>query len=189
MSGPDEAAEALGALDLPAPAHSQLAAYLRCLDGWAARINLTGARTAAERTRLLIAGIVPLAPQLIDGPVLDIGSGNGSPGLVLAALRPELPVVLLEPRLRRWAFLREAVRTMGRGDIGVLRQRHDEYRGRPAANVVVRAVALPLRELVSLTDPQGQLLLIGHRADAAGTGFDTPEDLGGSAFRYRPCST
>jgi 16S rRNA (guanine527-N7)-methyltransferase len=189
MAGPDEAAEALGALDLPGPAHRQLVAYLHCLDAWAARINLTGARTPAERSRLLIAGIVPLAPHLIDGPVLDIGSGNGSPGLVLAALRPKLPVVLLEPRLRRWAFLREAVRAIGRSDIDVLRLRHDGYQGRAAANVVVRAVALPLRELAVLTDPRGQLLLIGHRADADGTGFETPEDLGRSTFRYRRCST
>jgi 16S rRNA G527 N7-methylase RsmG len=189
MAGPDEAAAALGALDLPAPAQRQLVAYLNCLDVWAARINLTGARTAAERSRLLIAGIVPLAPHLIDGPVLDIGSGNGSPGLVLAALRPELPVVLLEPRLRRWAFLRDAVRTMGRGDIDVLRLRHDEYQGPAAANVVARAVALPLRELAALTDAQGQLLLIGRRPDPVGTGFEAPEALGGSAFRYRRCST
>jgi len=189
MAGPDEAAAALDALDLDAPAGRQLLAYLRCLDAWAARINLTGARTATERCRLLIAGIVPLAPHLLAGPVLDIGSGNGSPGLVLAALRPELPMTLLEPRQRRWAFLREAARAMGRGDIEILRQRHDEYRGPAVSNVVVRAVALPLRELAPLTGPRGQALLIGRREDAAGSGFEEPEAVGASAYRYRRCST
>jgi len=189
MAGPDQAAASLDALDLAAPALRQLLAYLRCLDAWAARINLTGARTADERCRLLVAGIVPLAPHLLAGPVLDIGSGNGSPGLVLAALRPELPMALLEPRQRRWAFLREAARAMGRGDIEILRQRHDEYRGPAVSNVVVRAVALPLRELAPLTDPHGQVLLIGRREEAAESGFGEPDALGGSAFRYRRCST
>lgn len=189
MAGGDVAADALGELDLPPRAQGQLAAYLRCLDAWSARMNLTGARTVAARTRLLVASIVPLAPHLLAGSVIDIGSGNGSPGLVLAALRPELPMVLLEPRQRRWAFLREAARVMGRGDIEILRQRHDEYQGRAAANVVVRAVALPLRELAPLTGSGGQVLLIGRRADASGSSFAPPEDLGGAAYRYRRCST
>ncbi len=189
MAGLDEAAEALDALDVQPSERRALAAYLRTLDAWAARINLTGARTAADRTRLLVSGIVPLAPRLLPGSVLDIGSGNGSPGLVLAALRPELPVVLLEPRQRRWAFLREAARAMGRSDIEVLRQRHDEYQGPAAANVVVRAVALPLADLAPLPSPKGQVLLIGHRAEAAGSAFEAPEELGRRAYLYRKRST
>jgi 16S rRNA (guanine527-N7)-methyltransferase len=189
MAGPDdEAAAALDALDLPPASFRSLLAYLRCLDAWAARINLTGARTAGERIRLLVTGIVPLAPRLVAGSLLDIGSGNGSPGLVLAALRPELPATLLEPRQRRWAFLREAARAMDRTDVEILRQRHDEYRGPAAANVVVRAVALPLRELAPLTAPHGQVLLIGRREEGA-AGFEEPEALGGSTFLYRRRST
>jgi 16S rRNA G527 N7-methylase RsmG len=166
-----------------------LAAYLACLDVWAARTNLTGARTARDRVTLLVAGIAPLAPHLLNGSVLDIGSGNGSPGLVLAALRPELPVVLLEPRQRRWAFLRDAARAMGRPDVGVLRQRHDEYSGPAVLNLVVRAVALPLSELWPLTAPGGQVIQIGRVPDPTGTAFESPEALGGGAVRYRRRST
>ena len=49
------------------------------------------------------------------GALVDVGSGNGSPGLVLALLRDDLSVTLLEPRQKRWAFLREASRRAGRG--------------------------------------------------------------------------
>ena len=129
MAGSDDSAGALAALSLPLHAVPPLLAYLRRLDAWASRVNLTGARPGAERVELLVAGVVPLAPHLLAGPILDIGSGNGSPGLVLAALRPELPVVLLEPRQRRWAFLRDAARAMGRSDVEILRLRHDQYQG------------------------------------------------------------
>ena len=133
--------------------------------------------------------MAPLASQLLPGTVLDIGSGNGSPGLVLAALRPDLPVVLLEPRQRRWAFLRDAAREMGRGDLAILRHRHDQYPGPPVVNLVARAVALPLRELAPLVAPGGQAILIGRRVEEGGHGFDAPDPLGGQAVRYRRCST
>jgi 16S rRNA (guanine527-N7)-methyltransferase len=189
MAGLDDSAGALAALRPPAHAVQPLRAYLHCLDSWAARINLTGALPGRERVDLLVAGVVPLAAHLQPGRVLDIGSGNGSPGLVLAALRPELTVVLLEPRQRRWAFLRDAARAMGRGDIEVLRLRHDQYQGPPAANLVARAVALPLLDLAPLVASGGQVILIGRQAESEGSGFEPADPLGGAAFRYRRCST
>jgi 16S rRNA (guanine527-N7)-methyltransferase len=189
MAGSDDSAGALAALSIPEHVVPPLVAYLRCLDAWASRINLTGARPGAERVELLVAGVVPLAPHLLAGRTLDIGSGNGSPGLVLAALRPELPVVLLEPRQRRWAFLRDAARAMGRSDVEILRMRHDQYRGPVALNLVARAVALPLLDLAPLVAPGGQAILIGRQAESEGSGFEPSEGLGGAAYRYRRCST
>jgi 16S rRNA (guanine527-N7)-methyltransferase len=44
---------------------------------------------------------------------LDVGSGAGAPGLVLALLRPELPITLVEPKAKRVAFLRSAIGQLG----------------------------------------------------------------------------
>lgn len=123
-------------------------------------MNLTGARDPSARVRVLVAPVLPLLP-LVEAPLLDLGSGNGSPGLVLALLRPELPVTLLEPRLRRWAFLREAARSAGRPDLTVLRLRHDAYPGPAAATLTLRALRLPAAELLPLLRPGGQLLALG----------------------------
>jgi 16S rRNA (guanine527-N7)-methyltransferase len=43
---------------------------------------------------------------------VDIGSGAGLPGIVLACLRPDLRVILVESRRRRISFLREAMRAI-----------------------------------------------------------------------------
>lgn len=153
-------AAALSALGLEAAVRERLARYLDLLASWAARINLTGARDPDERVRVLVAPVLPAAP-LLSGSLLDIGSGNGSPGLVLALLRPELPVTLLEPRTKRWAFLREAARAGGRPDVEVLRLRHDAYRGPAAGTVTLRALALPLTELPDLVALGGRLLVFG----------------------------
>ena len=131
----------------------RLAAYLDTLADWSRRTNLTGARTAAERVRLLVADVLPAAFLPEPGTLIDVGSGNGSPGLVLALVRDDLEVTLLEPRTRRWAFLREAARASSRRVL-VLRQRHDGYRGKPARTVTLRAVALPLAELAGLVEPR-----------------------------------
>jgi 16S rRNA (guanine527-N7)-methyltransferase len=107
------------------------------------------------RDPLLAAEAIPT------GRLIDVGSGNGSPGLVLAILRPDLRTTLLEPRLKRWTFLREATRVLGRSDIEVLRMRHEGYCGPPAETVTLRALALPLPALAPLLVPGGTLLVFG----------------------------
>ena len=95
------------------------------------------------------------------GSLIDVGSGNGSPGLVLALVRDDLAVTLLEPRARRWAFLREAARAAGRGGVQVQRRRHDSYAGVPARTLTLRALALPLGELRPLVELGGRVIVFG----------------------------
>jgi 16S rRNA (guanine527-N7)-methyltransferase len=153
---------ALADLGVEAAPAASLDAYLEHLARWADRTSLTGARSAEERVALLVAPVLP-ALAYVEGPdLLDVGSGNGSPGLVLALLRPELRVTLLEPRQKRWAFLRDAARAVGRPDVSVLRGRHDAYPGPAAATVTLRALRLPPLELAPLVRPGGCLLVFGR---------------------------
>jgi 16S rRNA (guanine527-N7)-methyltransferase len=167
----------LEALGLPPEAVGRLTAYLDTLAEWSRRVNLTGARTPAERVSRLVARVLPAAGVPRSGSLLDVGSGNGSPGLVIALLREDLQVTLLEPRTRRWAFLREAARRAGRADVRVLRARHDTYPGPPARTVMLRALALPLLELAPLVEPEGLLVVLGRRPELAGP-FEPQEATG-----------
>ncbi len=179
----------LEALGLTTPIVTRLAAYLDTLGAWGRRINLTGARTPGERVERLVAAVLPVVDVPEPGTLIDVGSGNGSPGLVLALLRDDLQVTLLEPRMRRWAFLREAARSAGRPEIRVLRSRHDAYAGEPARTVTVRALALPLGELQPLLRPAGQVVVLG-RSPVLHAAFEPrPEACGGRpdvhVFRLR----
>lgn len=127
-------------------------------------MNLTAARVPAERVRLLVGDVLAAAALPEPGSLIDLGSGNGSPGLVFALLREDLDVTLVEPRSRRWAFLREAARAaLPARRVDVVRARHDSYPGPPAATVSLRALALPLGELDSLVARQGRILVLGGR--------------------------
>jgi 16S rRNA (guanine527-N7)-methyltransferase len=127
--------------------------------------------------RVLVGDVLPASPLPAPGTLLDVGSGNGSPGLVLALVRDDLEVTLLEPRAHRWAFLREAARAAGRS-VRVLRVRHDGYPGPPARTVTLRAVALPLAELAALVSPGGRLLVFGGRPRVGGPFEATAEGEG-----------
>jgi 16S rRNA (guanine(527)-N(7))-methyltransferase RsmG len=141
-------------------ARARLARYLDCLRHWSPRINLTGAQSEKEAFQTLIQPILG-AEGLLTSPVVDVGSGNGSPGLILAALRPDLSFTLLEPRAKRWAFLRDAAREMKLQNVTVMRERSDAYRGPKAATVTMRAVGLDPEDLRPLIAPGGSVLVFG----------------------------
>ena len=87
--------------------------------------------------------------------VCDIGSGAGLPGIVLAILRPDAQVTLIEPLLRRTTFLQEAVDSLALANVEVARGRAEEmHRARAHSFDVVtsRAVA-PLDRLAKWSMP------------------------------------
>ena len=104
--------------------------------------------------------------------LVDIGSGAGLPGIVLALLRPGLNVVLLEPLLRRAVFLAECVAELGLANVSVLRARAEEKQAVAgiAADVATARAVAPLDRLVGLAAgllrPGGQLLAIKGQSAA-----------------------
>ena len=97
--------------------------------------------------------------------LVDIGSGAGLPGIVLAMVRPELNVTLLEPMERRCRFLSECVAELGLANASVLRGRAEDAVLRVDV-ATARAVA-PLDRLaelaVGLVRPGGMVLAIKGR--------------------------
>ena len=93
-----------------------------------------------ERHILNSAAVVPFLPST--GRVIDLGSGAGLPGVVVAAMLPEVEVVLLEPMERRTDWLSEVAETLGLSNVVVRRGRAQDEHGRLTADAVtVRAVA------------------------------------------------
>jgi 16S rRNA (guanine527-N7)-methyltransferase len=109
--------------------------------------------------------------ELIDpgcGTLIDVGSGAGLPGLILALLRPGTAVTLLEPMERRCRFLSECVGELGLANVTVLRGRAEDVTVR--ADVVTARAVAPLPRLAGLAArlvrPGGMVLAIKGRTAA-----------------------
>ncbi len=115
-------------LPLGSDVETRLAALLDRVIEWGQRLDLTAARNPQELVEqyladaLVIAALEPVTPT---ASWIDVGSGGGAPGLVVALLRPDAAFTLVEPRTKRAAFLRIAAGGVGVRLAAVERQRSE----------------------------------------------------------------
>lgn len=120
-----------------------------------------------ERHIFNCAAVAGALPRSAD--VVDIGSGAGLPGIVLALARPDVSLLLVEPLQRRVDFLIEAVAALGLSSVAVRRARAEDLHGEVRADVVTARAVAPMERLVTiampLLRPGGILLALkGRRA-------------------------
>ena len=161
--GEDDRARALALMGVSRETQERLATYVALLKRWQGIKNLVGTGTLAEIWTRHIADsaqLVPLAPAAQTW--VDIGSGAGFPGLVIAILlrdRPGVRVNLVESNGRKCAFLREVARETG-APVTVHAGRIEDVLDDMQCVDVLTARALA---------PLPQLLLWGKRLIDAGT--------------------
>jgi len=106
---------AITGLDLPDGVYAALHHHYAELRRWNPRLSLVGPGTVDHVLERhygeSLAALALLRPS--DRRLVDLGSGAGFPGLVIAAARPAIEVTLVEARARKWAFLRSSVRRSG----------------------------------------------------------------------------
>ncbi len=153
------------ALEMFGPAIGAARRYAELLAGPAVERGLIGpAETARlwERHLINCAAIADLVPR--PSALVDLGSGAGLPGLVLAMLLPDVQVALLEPMERRVSFLAECVSELGLGNVAIHRGRAEDAAGEFAADVVTARAVAPLDRLaglaLGLARPGGLVLAI-----------------------------
>ena len=130
-------------------AENNLLLYCRELQKWNKRINLIARNTAPaeiiEKHFLDSLTLLPCIAALdANSPtLLDVGTGAGFPGLVLAAVMPELAVTLVEPRQKRVSFLRHIIRTLKLSNVQVIASRLEQagLGGQDFSCITSRAVA------------------------------------------------
>ncbi len=134
---------------LDSATEAKLDDYLTLLIQWNSRINLVAERDPAILRARHLADCLQLLPLLPagHGPIADLGSGAGLPGLVLA-ITTDRPIHLVESDRRKAAFLTEAAARLALPHVRVRASRIEQVRLPPLAAVTARALA-PLATLLT----------------------------------------
>jgi len=149
----------------------RLLAYAGLLERWNRVDNLTAVRGAEAIVRRHVLDSLAVLPELRGRRLLDVGTGAGLPGLVLAAARPELECVLLDASAKRVRFCRQAAGLLALRNVETVHARIEDYRPpAPFDTVIARAFgrAAALAPVAGrLLAPSGRLLLMKGSAPRA----------------------
>jgi 16S rRNA (guanine527-N7)-methyltransferase len=142
----------------------------RWLEALVAAPGLTAVRGLAEGRRVHVDDALAAAGLVEEGPVVDVGSGGGSPGIPIATAHPELAVTLLEAQRRKCSFLSSIAPEFANVDVVCARaEEHGRGEGREAyGTAVAQALAAPpvaLEWCLPLVRRGGRVILLTGEVD------------------------
>lgn len=128
----------------------QLVGFIALLHKWNRAYNLTAVRDVEEMVSRHVLDSAVVAPYITGTQLLDVGAGPGLPGIVLAILKPELQVTLLDSNGKKVRFQRQAVMELGLTNVTPTQARVEQFSGHAFDQVISRAFA-SLVDFVTLT--------------------------------------
>ena len=139
-----------------------LARYVVLLAQWSRAYNLTAVRDPFAMIDRHVLDSLAAVDFLVGGRLLDVGTGAGLPGLVLAVVRPDVRCTLLDPVRKKTRFCAHAAMTLGLDNVEVVSERLAMHRPEHRYSTVISRAALTLAELVAgarpLLDPSGRIV-------------------------------
>lgn len=130
----------------------QLEQFTNILEKWNKIHNLTGAKTRDEVYKNILDSLYPC--EFIKEPksLLDIGTGAGFPGLILAIAYPECKTILCEPRNKRASFLKFVAMELKLNNVEVVKKRVEDYHSNEFFDLISSRAVTNTNMLLSLTE-------------------------------------
>ncbi len=135
--------------------------YKEHLHKWNKIHNLTGARNEATLDAFIFDSLYPVSFLPPVSSLLDIGTGAGFPGLILAMALPDTKVMLVEPLTKRASFLQFVKADLGLENVSVVKKRVEDVESEPFELITSRAVTdtkMLLELSKHLRTPESKLL-------------------------------
>ncbi len=145
----EDGARALGVPLEPGVGEAMLA-YLELLARWNRRFNLTAIRDPGEMIAGHLLDSLSIVPLIRGERIVDVGSGAGLPGIVIALAMPRTTVLMLDANGKKTRFVREALRVLAPGNADVRQARVEDYRPDAGFDTVVCRAFAPLPRIVEL---------------------------------------
>jgi len=146
-----EKANASLGLGLDSGQEEALLAYLALMAKWNRTYNLTAIHEPERMLTHHVLDSLVVLPYVGSGPLLDVGSGGGLPGIPLAIARPGLEVTLLDTSQKKCSFMQQAVIDLRLSGVRVEHARVEAFQKAGGYPQIVSRAFSELREFVSLT--------------------------------------
>ncbi|MBT8448995.1 MAG: 16S rRNA (guanine(527)-N(7))-methyltransferase RsmG [Gammaproteobacteria bacterium] len=114
-------------LSLTTSQQDALLDYLALLCRWNKAYNLTAIRDPLEMLHKHVLDSLAIVPHITGKRILDVGSGGGIPGIILAIVRPESEYVLLDSNGKKTRFMTQAKIELGLANVEVQQNRAESY--------------------------------------------------------------
>ena len=130
----------------------QLQRFTSLLREWSQIHNLTGAKSIDEVYKNIIDSLYPIVFIAEPSSILDVGTGAGFPGLILAIAYPECKTVLCEPRNKRASFLKFVAMELELDNVEVVKKRVEDYNSNKAFELITSRAVTDTKMLLLLTE-------------------------------------
>ena len=126
--------------------------YLALLYRWNQAYNLTAVRDPLDMVCVHIMDSLSVAPFVPAGRVLDVGTGAGLPGLVLAIALPDRRVDLIDANGKKTRFCQQVVNALGLSNVSVFHQRVEDFSPQQKYHAVLSRAYASLSDFLDSTD-------------------------------------
>lgn len=166
MSLEAQLAAGVAELGLQSVVHAEMQerclAFIALMQKWNKVYNLTAVRDAQEMLILHVLDSLSVLPHIASERLLDVGSGGGLPGLIIAICRPDVQVTTIDTVQKKAIFMRQAKAELGLVNVDVIHGRVEAWQPpSPFAQIISRAfsdIALFKKLTMHLIAPQGKWL-------------------------------
>jgi len=149
------------ALNVSPAQQEQLMDYLGLMFKWNAVYNLTSLRDPQQMVTHHLLDSLAAVPAFQDAKnVLDVGSGGGLPGIVLAIVRPDMKVSMIDTVHKKTAFLTQVKAELGLANVTVYTMRVEQLQVSDKFDVITSRAFADLSDFVNWS---GHLLAEGGR--------------------------
>ncbi len=145
-----EASREMG-VGLDATQERRLLDYLALIGKWNRTYNLTAIHEPERMLTHHLLDSLAILPSVAAGPLLDVGSGAGLPGIPLAVARPDLKTTLLDSSQKRCGFMQQVAIELKLSNVTVVHARSEDYRPADKYPQIVSRAFSDLTDFVAAT--------------------------------------
>ena len=132
--------QGIAALDLniAEPVQRKLLDYILLLDKWNKVYSLTAVREPERMIGLHLLDCLATLPHINASRLLDVGSGGGMPGIILAICHPEWQVTMIDSNSKKTGFLQQAAISLQLSNVTVVTSRVEQFQPAQLFDVIVK---------------------------------------------------